>query len=246
MSLAENTMIPHLCECGCGEPTQIRTANNLSKGWVKGEPFRYRRGHSLSHATKPFWSLVDRTGECWIWVGRKTDLGYGLYCSKSRTRRAHRVAWELSFGSIPTGLSVCHSCDNPPCVRPDHILLGTQVENMADAANKSRLPKGRNHWAGRKAHCPQDHLYDLANTGFSRGERWCKTCARERSAQARNLGKHKRRRVCERCGAPFLGKPKQRFCSLDCYHASPISALTREKMSASLRLAYMNGRRSHG
>lgn len=88
-----------------------------------------------------FWSRVAKSVEaCWLWTGSKDDDGYGLAFFWHRRRiKAHRLSWELNRGPIPAGLDVLHSCDNPPCVRPDHLFLGTQVENMEDARRKGRL-----------------------------------------------------------------------------------------------------------
>jgi hypothetical protein len=90
-----------------------------------------------------FWAKVDKSGDCWLWTGATGGKdGYGKI---QRGRRgmgylwAHRVAFDLEYGAIPLGLQVLHRCDNPLCVRPEHLFLGTRSDNMRDAANKGRL-----------------------------------------------------------------------------------------------------------
>lgn len=86
-----------------------------------------------------FWSKVHRThGGCWLWTGAVDDKGYGQFWA-GRTQKAHRQAWILSIGEIPIGLWVCHSCDTPSCVRPEHLWLGTREQNEDDARAKGRL-----------------------------------------------------------------------------------------------------------
>jgi hypothetical protein len=89
-----------------------------------------------------FWPKVQKTEGCWLWIGCRDGRGYGQLQSPGRSAgrlKAHRVSWLLHHGPIPDGLLVRHRCDNPPCVRPDHLELGTQADNAKDAARRGRL-----------------------------------------------------------------------------------------------------------
>lgn len=76
---------------------------------------------------------------CWLWTGALTTFGYGYLWSGTAHDKAHRVSYELHRGRIPDGLSVLHRCDVRMCVRPDHLFLGTQCDNVHDARRKGRL-----------------------------------------------------------------------------------------------------------
>lgn len=89
------------------------------------------------HPTKP------ELGRCWLWTRSCNRKGYGssgIYTGRSMA--AHRAAWLLFRGAIPTDQNVCHSCDNPPCVNPAHLFLGTQRDNVQDSVAKGRWPSG--------------------------------------------------------------------------------------------------------
>lgn len=99
----------------------------------------------ISHDTteERFWNQVDKSGECWEWIGTTNDRGYGLFRYNYGDYRAHRFSYELAHGPIiEEGMFVCHKCDNPLCVRPDHLFLGTTQENTTDKVSKGRQARG--------------------------------------------------------------------------------------------------------
>lgn len=128
--------------------------------------------------------------ECWAWTGGCQSGGYGVLHTKDKTWLAHRFSWTFANGSIPEGMQVLHHCDNPPCVRPEHLFIGTQKDNLQDMARKGR---------GRKpsvTHCPRGHEYTEENTYEYRGGRTCRTCRdKRRPLYVRDLKKEYQRHL---------------------------------------------------
>lgn len=89
-----------------------------------------------------FWAKVRKTDTCWHWTAASFRRGYGAIKVNGKMKKAHRVSFEMHFGEIPDGQMVCHSCDTPSCVRPDHLFLGTSQENTADRDAKQRQCRG--------------------------------------------------------------------------------------------------------
>lgn len=156
----DTTSIPiGLCHCGCGQPTKIARQTRTAIGHIKGQPTHFLSGHNsrIDHPRKPssfqirFWSKVNKDGpipahcpeigHCWLWTGRPDTDGYGhlrLGGKGSNATTAHRVSWIIHFGLIPEGLYVCHHCDTPLCIRPEHLFLGSALDNNRDAIVKGR------------------------------------------------------------------------------------------------------------
>lgn len=90
-----------------------------------------------------------KTG-CWLWVGHKYSNGYAAIKAFGKMALAHRLSYELHKGPIPTGSEILHSCDVKHCVNPDHLRSGSHADNMQDAADRGRMPRGARHFMSGK------------------------------------------------------------------------------------------------
>lgn len=117
--------------------------------------------------------MPEPNSGCWLWIAAAKPPGYGVIGVNGRCSSAHRVSWQLHNGPIPRGMHVCHRCDVPACVNPDHLWLGSHRENMADMVAKGRSLKP----SRRKITCHRGHD-DWGMEAY--GERFCRECRRLR------------------------------------------------------------------
>jgi hypothetical protein len=124
----------------------------------------------------------EPTSGCWLWSGRYAEGGYGVIDMLRVPVLAHRFSWIIFRGPIPDSVLACHKCDNPACVNPDHMFLGSPKDNMQDC-----LTKGRFTPAVIKV-CKYGHPFNDENTyvtktGIRVGHRSCRACGRRRTSK---------------------------------------------------------------
>lgn len=123
-------------------------------------------------AEERFWEKVNTSGPngCWVWTASTFRHGYGKFWLDGKLRYAHRVSWKWTNGPIPEGLWVLHKCDNPPCVRPDHLFLGTDLDNKKDKVKKGRQARGSTHGCSRLTEQDVRRIRALVGLGFLQRE----------------------------------------------------------------------------
>lgn len=138
-----------LCKCECGNLKIIDECSLYGEKGVKSCGCVGKKRFGKDRFTQEFIKQRVNVNEndCWIWKGSKHRQGYGNVTYKEKLELAHRVSWMIYYGEIPEGIKVCHHCDEPSCVNPAHLFLGTQLDNMADCIKKGRftrnIPKTR-------------------------------------------------------------------------------------------------------
>lgn len=131
---------------GCGD-TFVRNSSPTSG---RANTFCSKKcyGKAMVRGPEDFWYGVQISGpdECWTWKGATTRGGYGHLKYQLGWVYSHRLAWELTQGSVPSGLKVLHRCDNRPCCNPNHLFVGTQAVNVEDMVAKGRQQRGEGHY----------------------------------------------------------------------------------------------------
>jgi hypothetical protein len=127
-----------------------------------------------------FWKDVDKNGpihpvhgQCWVWTGYMRPSGYGRFSVCNKLTPVHRYSYEEFVGHVPHDLWVLHKCDNPACVRPDHLFLGTDQDNATDKVNKGRQSKGE---VARQSELTEEDVRDIRR----RYRRWSHNCSNAR------------------------------------------------------------------
>ena len=144
--------------------------------------------HNITTAKDRILNTIRVTEQgCWEWSSSKNKHGYGRFVCLGQSL-AHRVSYIVFHGPLFKNMFVLHKCDNPPCVNPDHLFIGTQTDNMKDCYNK-----GRNKvWNRNLTHCRKGHEFTPENTLYQQRGRWCRTCREENARRYYQNKKNKK------------------------------------------------------
>ena len=162
---------------GCDRPSRVRKYCNAHyRRWQKGRPISGPIRRVFHGPVKSrFPHLIDKSGNCWEWLGSRNPDGYGTISIDNRISYAHRIVYEMEVGAIPEDLELDHLCRNRACVNPEHLEPVTQRVNTLRGEGFAAIN-------ARKTHCIHGHPFDEKNTYItSAGHRLCRTCNRERA-----------------------------------------------------------------
>ena len=127
------------------------------------------RRYTIQDPVARFWSCVEKTDQCWLWMGTILRNGYGQFTVRCRPFKAHRYSYELLKGKIPPGLTLDHLCRNRACINPDHLEIVTLKENLARGIGPTAMNS-------RKTHCKKGHVLAGGNLMMDGSSRMCRAC----------------------------------------------------------------------
>lgn len=159
-----------------------------------------------------FLQKVHKTDGCWLWIGALNSRGYGCFAFNGKTIMAHRFSYLHFKGAIPRGMYICHTCDVPACVNPEHLWPGTAVDNSKDMFSKNRQGQS----SRRQTHCRNGHEFALVGVYVSinkgKEKRWCHECkkAKDKRRLADPAEREKRRKYQREYQRKYYYKNKQK------------------------------------
>lgn len=161
-----------LCKCDCGNEKIVNECNLYGRGVKSCGCWEYKNKKVLDHEFNNEYFqkrvTIDLNG-CWIWKGSKHKQGYGNARYKNKLTLAHRLSWIVHVGEIPEGVKICHKCDVTCCCNPEHLFLGSQKDNVADAIQKGKYENRKQGKRRNKLNWDQvQEIKKLHGEGMSR------------------------------------------------------------------------------
>lgn len=161
-------------------------ANRTHRKRLNGSDGRYTASPELLYRLVN----IDENAGCHLWGGKPNHKGYGVICINYKKHLVHRLSYEMQVGPIPDGMVVCHKCDTPSCVNPEHLFVGTRTDNHADMVAKKRHQMGSSQWRAKLTEDAVRAIREMDCTNKEAAERYGVTPAAIKAVRLRKNWKH--------------------------------------------------------